>query len=303
MKTFACFLTIGLGFSIAWATSVDPLVTPKEESTPSAPLSAETLMAMTQDARCKQILITGLVNGQPVKLMLDTGATHTVLHTSTAERLKNVQWVDTSKINFRGNSSQRPKMLLANLQVGPGESEQHPLLVVDLSGVRSMMAEPDTLDGIVGMDMLNSLPFTFDFAKKAYYWGLPKRGELVSLTGQRDMNGRLMMPVTSGEKTFNILLDTGSSVTRIHTADWAPGEGESISAHISDVDAAAHITTHEGKRGDLILAEGVIAKDLCPLLCAEVEKTMLGVDALAKTALVHLPLPNQRFGAFFLIKE
>jgi predicted aspartyl protease len=260
-------------------------------------------MEMTQDARCKQILVTGLINGQPVKMMLDTGATHTVIHTETAEKLKGVQWIDTSKMNFRGNSSQRPKMFLATLQIGPGESPQHPLLVMDLSGVRSMMAEPGTLDGIVGMDMLNNLPFIFDFANKDYQWGIPnpqKIGKLVPLKGERDMNGRLMMTVTSGEKTFKLLLDTGSSVTRICKSDWAPGEGEAINAQISDVDAAARITTREGKAGDLQLAEGVVAKGLSPLLSDTAELTMLGVDALSNTTLVHLPLEDQPFGIFFL---
>ena len=278
---------------------------PKSEDSLVARIAMENkLMEMTQDARCKQILVTGLINGQPVKMMLDTGATHTIVHTETAEKLKGVQWIDTSKMNFRGNSSQRPKMFVASLQIGPGESPQHPLLVMDLSGVRSMMAEPGTLDGIVGMDMLNNLPFTFDFANKDYQWGIPapqKIGKLVPLKGERDMNGRLMMPVTSGEKTFNLLLDTGSSVTRICKADWAPGEGEAINAQISDVDAAAKITTREGKAGDLKLAEGVIAKGLCPLLSDTAELTMLGVDALSGTALVHLPLDDQPFGVFFLV--
>jgi hypothetical protein len=259
-------------------------------------------MEMTQDARCKQILVTGLINGQPVKMMLDTGATHTVIHTETAEKLKGVQWLDTSKMNFRGNSSQRPKMCIAALQIGPGESPQHPLLVMDLSGVRSMMAEPGALDGIVGMDMLNNLPFTFDFANKDYKWGLPDptKFTLVPLKGERDANGRLMMPVSSGDKTFSLLLDTGSSVTRVCKSDWTPGEGEAINAQISDVDAAAKITTREGKAGDLKLAEGVIAKGLTPLLSDTAELTMLGVDALSNTALIHLPLGNQPFGVFFL---
>jgi hypothetical protein len=260
-------------------------------------------MEMTQDARCKQILVTGLINGQPVKMMLDTGATHTVIHTESAEKLKGIQWLDTSKMNFRGNSSQRPKMFLATLQIGPGESPNHPLLVMDLSGVRSMMAEPGTLDGIVGMDMLNSLPFTFDFANKDYSWGLPspqKFASLVPLTGERDPNGRLMMPVSSGDKTFKLLLDTGSSVTRICKSDWTPGEGKTINAQISDVDAAAKITTIEGARGDLKLADGVIAKDFSPILSDTAELTMLGVDALEKTALIHMPLPDKPFGVFFL---
>lgn len=300
MKTFYTTLFALLALSVATAATPSAADATPTAETPATP-SAEALMAMTQDARCKQIVVTGLINGQPVRMMLDTGATHTVLHLGSAEKLKGVQWLDTSKMNFRGNSSQRPKMLLGTLQIGPGESPNHPLLVMDLSGVRSMMAEP--LDGIVGMDMLNNLPFTFDFANNNFHWGIqpPKQGSLVPLTGQRDPNGRLMMPVTSGDKTFNLLLDTGSSVTRIYKNDWAPGEGQTIQAQISDVDAAAKITTLEGKAGDLKLADGVIAKAFVPILSETEDLTMLGVDALANTALVHMPLADQPFGVFFLI--
>jgi hypothetical protein len=109
-----------------------------------------------------------------------------------------------------------------------------------------------------------------------------------------------MMPVSSGDKTFKLLLDTGSSVTRICKSDWTPGEGKTINAQISDVDAAAKITTIEGARGDLKLADGVIAKDFSPILSDTAELTMLGVDALEKTALIHMPLPDKPFGVFFL---
>ncbi|MBO5684738.1 MAG: retroviral-like aspartic protease family protein, partial [Akkermansia sp.] len=99
----------------------EPAAAPKDQSTD--------LMTMTQDARCKQVIVTCLINGQPMRMMLDTGATHTVLHEESAAELKNARWIDTSKMLFRGNSSQRPKLLIAPLQVGPAESPEHPIMV------------------------------------------------------------------------------------------------------------------------------------------------------------------------------
>ena len=126
-----------------------------DEPAPTTPQPVD-LLTMTQDARCKQVVVTCLINGQPMRMMLDTGATHTVLHEESATALKNARWIDTSQMQFRGNSSQRPKLLVAQLLAGPAESSEHPIMVMNLGAVRSMMAEK--IDGILGMDILNAVP-------------------------------------------------------------------------------------------------------------------------------------------------
>jgi hypothetical protein len=238
-----------------------------------------------------------------MRLMIDTGATHTVLHQGSVEKLPSVKWIDMGP-NIQTNAKQSMRMMIASLHVGPGESDEHPIVVMDLSGIRSAMIEPNTLDGILGMDMLNHLPFTFNFAKKEFYWGMPNLGDLrvVPLTGERVASGRLMMPVTCSDKTFSLLLDTGSSITRVLPSDWAPGKGATIQGQLIDVNTAGHITTQGGAPSDLTLAEGLTAQALMPLLCNEGELPMLGLDALKDFALIHFPMPNA-FGIFFLAQE
>ena len=196
------------------------MVAPVVAETPAAQAPAADLMTMNQDARCKQVLVTCLINGAPMRMMLDTGATHTVLHTESAARVPNPKWLDTSFMQFRGNSAQRPKMLLASLYAGPAESEVHPLMVMDLSAVRSMMAEP--VDGILGMDMLQHIPFTFNLKTGEMHWGLPSGLELVPLNAVPDGTGRVVVQARCGGKELPLLLDTGSSVTRVPEELWAP---------------------------------------------------------------------------------
>ena len=260
------------------------------------------LMTLHQDARCKQVLATALVNDVPFLVLLDTGATHTVLHTERAKRLsgEGVKWLDTSKIQFNGNAQQRPELLLTSIKVGPGEFDPRPLLVMDLSGIRSMMDEK--VEGIIGMDLLRYLPFTFDFHAKQFQWGYAALPELAALKGECDPNLRLKMAVASGEKTFSLLLDTGSTVTRIRECDWAPGRGEVIAAQISDINAAGKRDLREGKAGVLTLASGVETRAFQPLLCGEEELTMLGLDALEGLILFHLPGANAPGGDFFIGK-
>lgn len=273
----------------------------QSEQTPRKQQVPVDLMTMVRDARCGQVLVNTIVDGVPMRMLLDTGATHTVLHDESVAKLKNPKWLDTRNMQFKGNSAQRPKLLIASLQVGPGVSPTHPVIVVSLAAIRSMMAEK--VDGIVGMDILSSLPFTFDFGKNEYYWGTPGTGSLVPLNGTRDMSGRLTLTVKSGEKEFPLLLDTGSSITRIFAENWAPGIAGEITAQVGDVDKASRKKMIEGKPGKLEVAPGVFLKPISPLICDTTEHAILGTDALAESTLIHIPDPNAYHGKFFLLTK
>lgn len=292
------FAAVTLFLGTTFSASALPLAQP--ELAAAEQKATVDLMKMERDARCKQVLVTAMVNGQPMRMMLDTGASHTVLHDESAAKLKNAAWIDTSHIVFKGNSTQRPKMLIAALEVGPGVSPQHPVIVVSLAAVRSMMAEK--IDGIVGMDLLGSLPFTFDLRNNELYWGAPGKGSLVPISGERDVFGRLFAKLKCGGNDFSLLLDTGSSVTRVFKKDWKPGVAGEITAHIGDVDTASRQKMTEGNPGKIEIAPGVELKEVSPLICDETEHAILGMDALEGSALVHLPSETSPHGAFFIIR-
>jgi predicted aspartyl protease len=273
---------------------------PAYAETPAAQAPEVDLMTMNQDARCKQILVTCLINGAPMRMMLDTGATHTVLHEESAARVPNAQWMDTSKIQFRGNSAQQPKILLASLLAGPAESPIHPLMVMNLGAVRGMMAEP--IDGILGMDILGQVPFTFNLRSGKLQWGIPQGLEPAPLYAVPDGTGRFIVQARCEGKEVHMLLDTGSSVTRVLAEQWAPGTGAEISAQIGDIDTNEGIRVVEGKAGDLELGPGVVAKGVTPILGTAEEKPILGMDALNGIILIHLPHESSPFGIFLLGK-
>lgn len=254
---------------------------------PAAENKVLDLMQMERDARCGQILVTAIVGGTPMRMLLDTGATHTVLHEESTGRLKQARWLDTSKMVIRGNSSQVPKLVLTSLQVGPGESTMHPVMVMNLGAVRSMMAEK--VDGIVGMDFLSSLPFTFDFRNNEYYWGIPAGSKLIPVPGEKEASGRIFLQLKSGDKNIRLLLDTGSTVTRVCTEDWVPGVAGELNARIGNIDTATQARMIEGKPGELSITPALQLKDVTPLLCERGETTMLGLDALKDSVLIHIP--------------
>jgi len=258
------------------------------------------LNTMVQDARCKQVLVTCLINGRPMRMMLDTGATHTVLHDESADGLKNARWMDTSRMEMKGNSTQRPRVLLASLQAGELAEPQHPILVLNLAGVRGMMAE--RIDGILGMDILGRLPFTFAPATGRFHWGAPSGATLSPLYGTRDDAGRMIVQAQVNGSPVELLLDTGSSLTRVYADEWKPGKAGRKQAKVSDVDGASQKQVVLGKAADMELTPGVVIRNVTPAFCRRDDRSMLGMDVLKDVVLVHLPTAGTPHGAFFIAR-
>jgi hypothetical protein len=173
-------------------------------------------------------------------------------------------------------------------------------MVMNLGAVRSMMAE--AIDGIIGMDLLGQLPFTFDMRSKECYWGIPTGGEFVPLYAAPDGKGRFIVQARCQGKPVHMLLDTGSSVTRVFTAEWTPGKGKEIGAQIGDIDSATGIKVLEGNPGDMELGPGVSVQGVTPILCEPNDVPMLGMDGLKGAVLIHVPTAESPSGAFFLLK-
>lgn len=281
---------------IAVACSV--LMAGAAEKTVTTGARTDTL-TMTQDARCRQVLVTCEINGVPMRMMLDTGATNTVLHRGSLAKLKNPRQMDTSNINFSGNAHERPDVYLLNLIVAGERVRNHPVMVLNLDGARSMMAEQ--IDGIVGMDILGALPFTFDVASGQLHWGLPEGPvQLVPLYGDMEQSGRLWLRIECDGKPYDILLDSGSSVTRLPAEVWPAGESHKTDLAVSDVNQAAAISASVGAPGTVKLAPGIVLKDVVPVFCAADEKGILGMDILSRVRLVHVPSTNRAGGCFLL---
>lgn len=255
---------------------------------------ADPAPAMRQDANCRQILAVCRVNGTPLLMMLDTGASHTVLHTESAAKLRGTAKVDASAIQIRGNAQQRPELLLADIEAGGASFPRSLALALDLQAVRSMMHEK--IDGILGMDILSRLSFTIN-QQQGSCWGTPGaagQAPPIPMQGRRDAFGRLIATVHCQGKPVEALLDTGCTVSQFPAAVWPTEAGKSHAVRVGDVNAASTVSKPVAKRGDLELAPGAAQKDLQPGICAEGEPALLGMDALRDFALIHTPADGFR---------
>lgn len=269
--------------------------------TPAATPSDTELMRITRDNHSRLLIVTAMVANTPMRMILDTGATHTFLHKGSVAKIKKgIYKLDTSLMKFEGNVNQRPDIIVGNILAGPALAPQHPIMVVDLESVRSMMGEE--IDGIIGMDILGGLPFTFDLKNGVYYWGAPEGEAAIPLRGKRDQGGRLIVQATCLGRNIPMLLDTGSAVTRVNARDWAPGGGKEIAVQLGNVNSTQQQRMVEGAAGDVEIAEGVILKGITPLLDEPGHSVLLGLDALKDCILIHLPMKNSRYGQFYIAR-
>lgn len=260
---------------------------------------------MVRDARCGQVLVRCTVDGAELRLLLDTGATHTVIdRTAAAEKLAKSQRVDTTGMQFSSSSSAvRPDILLVTVAAGGRTMPQQPVLVLPLDGVRAALATP--VDGILGMDVLKRLSFTLDFrADGVSCWGEPAEGDgtPVPLKARPDGGFCPLLAVKLGDKEiFPVLLDSGSSVTVLPEKLWSAGMQGEHSAHVADVNGGRSQGVKVGNAAPVQLAEGV-STVVTPQLSDERMRGdgllgLIGVDALRGLRLVYTPEKG-----FFLVK-
>lgn len=259
------------------------------------------LYTMRQDAQCRQVLVTCLIDQQPMLMMIDTGATHSVLHRESANRLPHPRKLDPAAVTAKGNAEQQPDILLVTTQTGSRQWKNHPLLVLDLSGVRSLMKEQ--IDGILGMDILRLMPFTID-QRNGSHWGLPNEATLPQpLQGQRDPAGRIHLPITCNGTTIPMLLDTGCTITHLPQHLWPGGTGNSIRTDISDINGTRTLQTQQAQPADIELAPGIRKHNLTPNLGDETSPALLGMDALEEAILIHKPSEQAWKDTFYLIPQ
>lgn len=269
--------------------------------------------AMFRDAKCRQVLTYVTINGVKALMMLDTGASHTVLSKKFLDsKLPNAQKMDTSGMQFNSASSrQRPDLYIVKLDTAATAGEktvfEQPVLCLPLDGVQGTMASP--IDGILGMDILGWLPFTFDLRNgDNCHWGLPEDVDtMVPMEPlQVDQMQRPHMQVDTGtaEKPHPtvLLLDTGSSVTYMPAEAWGMGaqDAKAIIGE-ADVNGGRYMNVGLGKPKSLVFGKGVETRPLTPQLKPG-QNGVIGIDAFTGLRFVHNPQRKDP-SRFFLISK
>ncbi len=268
---------------------------------PVCALAAEPAGEMSLDPAGHLVVAECAVNGKAARMIVDTGASCTVLDEQFAAELPGLVRL---QVPTKGNARLPHYPASCTVEAGGSRFENTPAVVLSLAGINAILKQP--VQGILGMDTLRTLPFTLDYAAGRFCWDAPAQGRTAVVPQQRfDALARPYLVCRSGEKELAVLLDTGSSVTLLPEAFWAPGTAGSDEIRVADVQSDRTDRMQLGKAGELVLAEGVAARGLSPRLLAPGEQpgAQLGADALGRTCLQHIPASAGKPSFRFLLPE
>ncbi|GAB4055087.1 hypothetical protein GCM10028810_65900 [Spirosoma litoris] len=153
-----------------------------------------------------------LLNGKPVRLILDSGANFSTISQKLSDELKVKYLADTDILNSVGTTLKTPVGLLDSLSIGTVQLTNVPVFYTK----KNKFFKRIHVDGLLGWDVLHKLSYTADFKAQT----LIIRKPLIDTTAKKNLFGIglpfLTVHTTSGSQ-LNMFFDSGSNSVDLTT--------------------------------------------------------------------------------------
>ena len=165
------------------------------------------------------VLVTATVEGQPARMLLDTGAERSCLDTRFAAQL-----------GFRSASVEHMRQPYATMTAGSIRIRDIKIDSFHLQGVELLssdlssasLAAGVTINGILGSDVLRHFSVRIDFSSGSVQFGtntaVPARGVIVTL---QPANNVYFVPLNLQGAPVSLLLDTGTNGSIVSSHVWS----------------------------------------------------------------------------------
>jgi clan AA aspartic protease (TIGR02281 family) len=112
-----------------------------------------------------QLLVQARINGQRMNMILDTGASHTLLHREAAERIGLESYTSSCKATGAGGSTDTLTAWLEEFRLSEISLGPRTVPVIDLGSVNAKLenAGVSPVDGVVGVDVLAEADAVVEF--------------------------------------------------------------------------------------------------------------------------------------------
>lgn len=210
-------------------------------------------------------LVEAEVDGAKGMFLLDTGATHTTFDLSFVK--KNMPKAKLSPVAMMAESNVEgaPRYVrVKSMKLGEAEFCDFGAMALDISHLHASIGSK--VDGILGMSTIGRVPCLMEFGAS----------EIVFVPGKESLAGfgrpvkrsltdpmSILLPVKFGERTVEVLVDSGASFTFLSRDTGWPTTGEAANIPAVDINGKAALTPLVGKKGVLPVGDGL---ELSPLV-------------------------------------
>ena len=147
------------------------------------------------------VLVEGSVRGlQPLRVIIDTGATHSVVSKRIVKKLGLKRYAQSSKVHAFGRPQKTETVVLNQVRIGP-------MLTTMVCFVSDLPWSK--VDVIVGMDVLQRHNLTIDYARKTIRFGV--RESFEATIPFRLEAGQVIVELQIAGRNVLVAIDTGAS--------------------------------------------------------------------------------------------
>ena len=145
------------------------------------------------------ITVQGSIHGRVVRLMIDTGSSHTIVNKRAVKKLRLKPRRQTVRVTAWGSTRTTQTVVLRDLRMGPIQATLLcPTMELSSSGV----------DAIIGLDLLSQRDFTIDYETKTVQF--EARLPFESAVEFEARTGSLIIPMRIEGTDIRLMLDTGA---------------------------------------------------------------------------------------------
>lgn len=227
---------------------------------------------------------------KPVKMLFDTGATHTTLDTDFVKEafpdvILHPLAVPNSNVQQQVYIFKVPSLTIGTTTVG-----DFYMMATDLKNLAVQMQVP--VRGIIGLNVMQHTPFLLSLGTNSVIWSPKQDAGFVTLPKPSGAPERVFMPVrTPKNVTVHLLLDSGASYSFIPEEAWEASD-QPLLLSTTDVNSTQARQFMYGVEAPMDF--GGIAPKVVPIVLAKGANrpSLLGADILSLIDL-YVDVPNQ----------
>jgi hypothetical protein len=269
-----------LAVSLFVAAAVPPAGEDGDPFWASVAPKEEARAALKVMPRTNMTFVEAELEGAKCTLLVDTGATHTTFDMAFVKR--NMPGSELVPVMMMGDTNVEgaPRfMRVKSMKIGAAEFKDFGAMALDISHLPSSIGAK--VDGILGMSTLARVPCLVSLSSQELVFAPGKdRRDGFDRPVMRSLHDpmSILLPVKIGERTFEVLVDSGSSMTFLSKDTLWPTVGEASDMAAVDINGRTGLKPQLGEKGVLPVCHGL---EITPLVVPE-PMNRIGADVLAR---------------------